>query len=78
VRATSACSGAHLGLINLNDGEYRRAELQLYGGTPAVCFGPMAEAARSVDARIHVPSLTETTQEIAPFIGNCGLAQVAV
>jgi len=47
---------------------------QLYGGTPAVCFGPLAESEHGVDERVHVPSITETAQSIALFIRDwCGL-----
>jgi acetylornithine deacetylase len=46
----------------------------LYGGTPAVCFGPNAENEHGVDERVHVPSVTETAQAIALFIADwCGL-----
>ena len=48
---------------------------QLYGDTPAVCFGPLAESEHGVDERVHLPSVTETAQAIALFIGDwCGLA----
>ena len=48
---------------------------QLYGDTPAVCFGPYAEHAHGVDERVHLPSVTETAQVIALFIRDwCGLA----
>jgi acetylornithine deacetylase len=48
---------------------------QLYGGTPAVCFGPVAEHEHGVDERVHVPSITHTAQAIALFIRDwCGLA----
>jgi acetylornithine deacetylase len=47
---------------------------QLYGSTPAVCFGPVAEHEHGVDERVHVPSMTETAQAIALFIADwCGL-----
>jgi acetylornithine deacetylase len=47
---------------------------QLYGDTPAVCFGPVAENEHGVDERVHLPSVTETAQAIALFIGDwCGL-----
>jgi acetylornithine deacetylase len=46
----------------------------LYGGTPAVCFGPNAENEHGVDERVHVPSVTETAQAIALFIADwCGV-----
>jgi acetylornithine deacetylase len=48
--------------------------LQLYGGTPAVCIGPVAEHAHGVDERVYLPSVVETAQAIALFIGDwCGL-----
>jgi acetylornithine deacetylase len=48
---------------------------QLYGDTPAVCFGPLAENEHGVDERVHVPSITATAQAIALFIADwCGLA----
>jgi acetylornithine deacetylase len=47
---------------------------QLYGGTPAVCFGPTAENEHGVDERVHLPSVVETAQAIALFIADwCGL-----
>jgi acetylornithine deacetylase len=47
---------------------------QLYGDTPAVCFGPVAENEHGVDERVHLPSVTETAQAIALFIRDwCGL-----
>ena len=46
----------------------------LYGDTPAVCFGPLAEHEHGVDERVHVPSIVATAQAIALFIGDwCGL-----
>jgi acetylornithine deacetylase len=48
---------------------------QLYGDTPAVCFGPLAENEHGVDERVHVPSITTTAQAIALFIADwCGVA----
>ena len=48
---------------------------QLYGDTPAVCFGPVAENEHGVDERVHLPSVTATAQAIALFISDwCGLA----
>jgi acetylornithine deacetylase len=50
--------------------------LQLYGGTPAVCFGPLAENEHAVDERVHLPSVIETAQAIALFIADwCGLEE---
>ena len=49
----------------------------LYGGTPAVCFGPLAENEHGVDERVHLPSMTTTAQAIALFIADwCGVAPV--
>ena len=46
----------------------------LYGDTPAVCFGPLAEREHGVDERVHLPSITQTAQAIALFIADwCGL-----
>jgi acetylornithine deacetylase len=48
---------------------------QLYGGTPAVCLGPLAENEHGVDERVHLPSITTTAQSIALFIADwCRLA----
>ncbi len=47
----------------------------LYGDTPAVCFGPLAESEHGVDERVLIPSITETAQVLALFIRDwCGLA----
>jgi acetylornithine deacetylase len=49
---------------------------QLYGGTPAVCFGPHAENEHAVDERVHLPSVIETAQAIALFVADwCGLEE---
>jgi acetylornithine deacetylase len=46
----------------------------LYGATPSVCFGPLAESEHGVDERVHLPSITATAQAIALFIADwCGL-----
>jgi acetylornithine deacetylase len=51
---------------------------QLYGDTPAVCFGPLAENEHGVDERVHLPSVTTTAQAIALFIADwCGVAPSA-
>ncbi|HET9738835.1 MAG TPA: ArgE/DapE family deacylase [Solirubrobacteraceae bacterium] len=42
----------------------------LYGDTPAVCFGPLAEHEHGVDERVHVPSITRTAQALALFISD--------
>jgi acetylornithine deacetylase len=50
-------------------------QFQLYGETPAVCFGPHAEGIHGVDERVYLPSVTETAQVLGLFIGDwCGLA----
>jgi acetylornithine deacetylase len=47
---------------------------QLYGDTPAVCFGPLAENEHGIDERVHLPSMTQTAQAIALFVADwCGL-----
>jgi acetylornithine deacetylase len=47
---------------------------QLYGDTPAVSFGPLAENEHGVDERVLIPSITRTAQAIALFIADwCGL-----
>jgi acetylornithine deacetylase len=47
----------------------------LYGDTPAVCFGPLAENEHGVDERVYLPSVTHTAQAIALFISDwCGLS----
>jgi acetylornithine deacetylase len=46
---------------------------QLYGGTPAICFGPYAENIHSVDERVHLPSVMQTAQALALFVRDwCG------
>jgi acetylornithine deacetylase len=46
----------------------------LYGDTPAVCFGALAENEHGVDERVHLPSVTTTAQAIALFIADwCGV-----
>jgi acetylornithine deacetylase len=42
----------------------------LYGDTPAVSFGPVAENEHGVDERVHVPSITRTAQALALFISD--------
>jgi acetylornithine deacetylase len=47
----------------------------LYGDTPAVSFGPLAENEHGVDERVLIPSMTQTAQAIALFIADwCGLS----
>lgn len=48
---------------------------QLFGGTPAVCFGPVAESIHGIDERVLLPSVLQTAGALALFIhGWCGLA----
>jgi acetylornithine deacetylase len=48
--------------------------LGLYGGTPAVCFGPYAEQVHAVDERVYLPSIVQTAQVLGLFIADwCGL-----
>jgi acetylornithine deacetylase len=48
---------------------------QLYGDTPAVCFGPHSENEHGVDERVHIPSIVSTAQAIALFIADwCGVS----
>ena len=50
----------------------------LYGGTPAVCFGPHAENEHGVDERVSLTSLVRTAQAIALFIADwCGVEHEA-
>jgi acetylornithine deacetylase len=47
---------------------------QLYGDTPAVCFGAISENEHGVDERVHLPSMTATAQAVALFIADwCGV-----
>ncbi|HEY6397621.1 MAG TPA: ArgE/DapE family deacylase [Solirubrobacteraceae bacterium] len=47
---------------------------QIYGGSPAVCFGPHAEAVHAIDERVLLPSMLQTAQALALFIQDwCGL-----
>jgi acetylornithine deacetylase len=47
----------------------------LNGNTPAVCFGPVAEAIHAIDERVLMPSVLATAQTLALFISDwCGLA----
>jgi acetylornithine deacetylase len=47
----------------------------LFGGTPAVCFGPYAENAHGVDERVYLPSVVSAAQTLGLFIRDwCGLS----
>jgi acetylornithine deacetylase len=46
---------------------------QLFGGTPAICFGPYAEGIHSIDERVHLGSVLQTAQALALLIRDwCG------
>jgi acetylornithine deacetylase len=46
----------------------------LYAGSPAVCFGPLAEGIHGVDERVSMPSVLETAKTLALFVNDwCGL-----
>jgi acetylornithine deacetylase len=47
---------------------------QLYGESPALCFGPHAEGVHGVDERVLLSSMVETAQALGLFIRDwCGL-----
>jgi acetylornithine deacetylase len=47
----------------------------LYGGSPAVCFGPLAESIHAADERVSMQTVLLTAQTLALFIESwCGLA----
>jgi acetylornithine deacetylase len=47
----------------------------LQADTPAVCFGPSADAIHAIDERVLMPSVLETAQTLALFVSDwCGLA----
>jgi acetylornithine deacetylase len=49
--------------------------LGLYGGVPAVCFGPYAQLGHGVDERAYLPSMVQTAQVLGLFIKDwCGLS----
>lgn len=48
---------------------------QLYGSSPALCFGPHAENVHGIDERVLLSSMVETAQALGLFISDwCGLA----
>jgi acetylornithine deacetylase len=50
---------------------------QLFGASPAICFGPHAENVHGVDERVLLPSMVETAQVLGLFISDwCGLTPV--
>ncbi|MGR5254306.1 ArgE/DapE family deacylase [Vibrio astriarenae] len=47
---------------------------QLYGDTPATCYGPLAENIHGIDERVSITSTIEVAQVLAVFIAMwCGL-----
>jgi acetylornithine deacetylase len=47
----------------------------LYGGIPAVCFGPYAELAHGANERVWLPSVVQTAQVLGLFVRDwCGLS----
>jgi acetylornithine deacetylase len=50
-------------------------QFQLYGSSPAVCFGPLAENIHAIDERVLLPSVLASAQTVALFVADwCGLA----
>ncbi len=49
----------------------------LYGGIPALVYGPVSEAIHGFDERVHVESVRKITKSIALFIAEwCGVEEV--
>lgn len=47
---------------------------QLYGETPATCYGPVAENIHGIDERVSIDSMMEVAEVLALFIADwCGL-----
>ena len=50
---------------------------QLYGNTPATCYGPVAENIHGFNERVSIKSTVEVAQVLAVFIANwCGLEKI--
>ena len=50
---------------------------QLYGDTPATCYGPVAENIHGFNERVSISSTVQVAQVIAVFIANwCGLEKI--
>lgn len=50
---------------------------QLYGNTPATCYGPIAENIHGFNERVSIDSTVEVAQVLAVFIANwCGLEKI--
>jgi acetylornithine deacetylase len=51
---------------------------QLYGDTPATCYGPVAENIHGVNERVSINSTVQVAQVLAVFIANwCGLEKIS-
>lgn len=50
----------------------------LYGGIPALVYGPVSEAIHGFDERVHIESVRKVTKSIALFIADwCGVTETA-
>lgn len=50
---------------------------QLYGNTPATCYGPIAENIHGFNERVSINSMVQVAQVLAVFIANwCGLEKI--
>lgn len=50
---------------------------QLYGNTPATCYGPIAENIHGINERVSINSTVQVAQVLAVFIANwCGLEKI--
>ncbi|MDN2663230.1 ArgE/DapE family deacylase [Psychromonas sp. 14N.309.X.WAT.B.A12] len=50
---------------------------QLYGNTPATCYGPVAENIHGFNERVSINSTVQVAQVLAVFIANwCGLEKI--
>ena len=50
---------------------------QLYGNTPATCYGPVAENIHGFNERVSIDSTVQVAQVLAVFIANwCGLEKI--
>jgi acetylornithine deacetylase len=50
----------------------------LYGGIPALVYGPVSEAIHGFDERVHIESVRQVTKTIALFMADwCGVTETA-
>ena len=50
---------------------------QVYGRTPATCYGPLAENIHGIDERVSIQSMMEVGEVLALFMANwCGLEPI--